>query len=183
MHMVNMGELFAHKRLGNVPMERVPMTEKDIERCSIQEDDILFARQSLILEGAGQTSFVVAAREPRTFESHLIRCRIDKSKAEPLYFFYFFDSPLGAHLISSIVNHTAAAGIRGSDLAKLHVPVPPCTFQRAFVESVTAIESTIVANQDEATQLGKLRDTLLPQLLSGSVPVRENLPMTDGVLA
>lgn len=183
MHMVNMGELFAYKRLGNVPMERVPMTEKDIERCSIQEDDILFARQSLILEGAGQTSFVVPAREPRTFESHLIRCRIDKSKAEPLYFFYFFDSALGTHLVSSIVNHTAAAGIRGSDLAKLDVPVPPRALQQAFVESVTAIESSIATNQDETTQLGLIRDTLLPRLLSGELAIPEALTATEEALA
>ena len=51
--MVNMGELFAHPRLRNVPMDRVPLSASESERFLLRDGDLLFARQSLVLEGAG----------------------------------------------------------------------------------------------------------------------------------
>ena len=49
--MVNMGELFAHPRLCNVPMDRVPLSQSEAERLLLEDGDLLFARQSLVLEG------------------------------------------------------------------------------------------------------------------------------------
>src|SRR5215213_7864321 len=93
--MVNMGELFAHRRIGDIEMERVPLPEKNPDRELLRRHDLLFARQSLVAEGAGQASIFLGAAEPVTFESHLIRARVDSSKADPRFVFYFFESPLG----------------------------------------------------------------------------------------
>ena len=79
--MVNMGELFANQLIGDIPMERVPMNERELANSSLAEGDLLFARQSLVLEGAGQCSYVALLPEPTTFESHLIRVRLDQVKA------------------------------------------------------------------------------------------------------
>lgn len=76
-----------------------------------------------------QCSILTEAREPRTFESHLIRCRIDPDKAEPWFYFYYFWSTEGRSRIESLIEQVAAAGIRGSDLAKLRVLVPPTKIQ------------------------------------------------------
>ena len=64
--MVNMGELFANARIGDIPMERVPMNEREIEKFSLEEGDLLFARQSLVLEGAGQCSYISSVPETTT---------------------------------------------------------------------------------------------------------------------
>jgi type I restriction enzyme S subunit len=52
--MVNMGELFAFPRLRNAPMDRVPLTDEEAQKSLLQDGDLLFARQSLVLEGAGK---------------------------------------------------------------------------------------------------------------------------------
>ncbi len=87
-YMVNMGELFGNKRIGDLEMDRVQLSESEYEKSLLEFGDILFARQSLVREGAGQCSIITEAPEPRTFEGHLIRCRIDRKKANPFYFFY-----------------------------------------------------------------------------------------------
>ena len=120
--MVNMGELFAHSRIGNVSMERVPLSETESKKYLLKKGDLLFARQSLVYSGAGKCSIFLGASEPITYEGHLIRARLKPSIADPAFYFYFFNSRIGRQTIESIVEQVAAAGIRGSDLAKLSVP-------------------------------------------------------------
>lgn len=81
---VNMGELFAHPRLRVVPMKRVELSGSESERFTLSKGDLLFARRSLVAEGAGKCSIVLDIDEPTTFESSIIRARPDFTKAEPL---------------------------------------------------------------------------------------------------
>jgi type I restriction enzyme S subunit len=128
-------------------MDRVPMDAQERERFLLEAGDLLFARQSLKLEGAGQCSLVLQAKEPRTFESHLIRCRLDTQKAAPGFYFYFFWSPQGRALMGSIVEQVAAAGIRGSDLRRLPVPLPPIDEQRRIAAVLGALDDKIELNR------------------------------------
>ena len=136
--MVNMGELFANDRIADVPMERVQLNDRELAECTLSEGDLLFARQSLVLEGAGKCSYVTEVAEPTTFESHLIRVRLNKRKCEPLFYYYLFASPYSG--ISAIVQQCAQAGIRGSELAKLSVPYPTLNVQRKIVDVLTAYD-------------------------------------------
>lgn len=169
--MVNMGELFAHRRIGNIPMDRVPLSDSEFDLNLVEAGDLLFARQSLTLAGAGQCSIAIEADEPRTYESHLIRCRLDTTKSSPWFFYYYFLSSAGHARIVSIVEQVAAAGIRGSDLARMAVLMPPVGLQHRFAEIIAPFERRIAANNDETRTLAALRDTLLPQLLSGELPI------------
>ena len=56
---VNMGELFAHPRLRDIPMKRVELTQSELERSSLRPGDLLFARRSLVAEGAGKCTLVM----------------------------------------------------------------------------------------------------------------------------
>ena len=119
--MINMGELFAYGRICNPPMDLVPLNENEIKNTQMQEGDLLFARQSLIASGAGKCSIVLKCPEITTFESHLIRVRLNKKLCNPLFYYYYFSSPIGVEKTQSLVSQVAAAGIRGSELAKLYV--------------------------------------------------------------
>jgi type I restriction enzyme, S subunit len=121
--MVNMGELFANPRITEIAMDRVPLNQAERNLSLLAAGDLLFARQSLVLSGAGKCSIFVSDKEEVCFESHVIRCRLNRDLADPDFYFYFFSSPAGRKLIESIVEQGAgASGIRGSDLAELAVP-------------------------------------------------------------
>jgi type I restriction enzyme S subunit len=121
--MVNMGELFANPRIAEIAMDRVPLNQAERNLSLLAAGDLLFARQSLVLSGAGKCSIFVSDKEEVCFESHVIRCRLNRDLAEPDFYFYFFSSPTGRKLIETIVEQGAgASGIRGSDLAELTVP-------------------------------------------------------------
>ncbi|MEF1309060.1 restriction endonuclease subunit S [Vibrio mytili] len=144
--MVNMGELFSTPIINELEMDRVPLTDK--EKVSLLEaGDLLFARQSLVREGAGQCSIFWDDAEEVCFESHIIRCRIDRQKADPLFLFYYFQSKLGKSNVDCYVEQGAgAAGIRGTDLLKVLVPDIDVEHQRKVAKALYQLDRKIKNN-------------------------------------
>jgi len=144
---VNMGELFAHPRLHAVPMKRVELSSSETERFLLSEGDLLFARRSLVAEGAGKCSIVLQIDEPTTFESSIIRARPDQSKADALFLYYFFNSASGLHSLDTIRRQVAVAGITGGDLSRLEILIPPLTEQRAIAHILGTLDDKIELNR------------------------------------
>lgn len=144
--MISMGEIFSHGRIADIEMDRVPVSDKELSNCQIEKGDLLFARQPLVLDGAGKCSIVTKANEPTVFESHLIRARIDKKKANPYFLYYYFNSRLGKDNMRTIVEQVAAAGIRGSDLINLWVPSPSIEVQNRIADILITIDKKIELN-------------------------------------
>ena len=101
---VNMGELFAYDFIGNQKMKRIQMTDGELERDGLKENDLLFARRSLVEEGAGKSSIVTSISEPLTFESSIIRIRLNEKKCCPLFYFYWLRSIEGKGAIKALIN-------------------------------------------------------------------------------
>jgi len=143
--MVNMKEIFAYDRMVNIPMERVPLTEKE-ERFILKSGDLLFARQSLVVSGAGKCSIFLHDDEDVVFESHLIRTRFDEKFVSPSFLYYYFRSPIGRNKIESIVEFTAAAGIRGSDLSNIEIEIPDTATQKEIAQILSSLDDKIELN-------------------------------------
>jgi len=144
--MVNMGELFAHDRISNIVMERVPLSDKEKADYLLSQGDLLFARQSLLISGVGKCSIFLGDEEEVTFEGHLIRVRLAKYYS-PLFYYYFFKSKKGKSIVQAYSEQVAASGIRGSDLAIIPVPVPPLTEQRSASKILSELDEKIELNQ------------------------------------
>ena len=161
--MVNMKEIFAYNKIyDDTPMELVPVTEKELENTSLEFGDLLFARQSLTEEGAGKVC-IYNGHQTKVFESHLIRCRLDQSRFNSDYFYYFFSSSTGKALVSTIVQQTAAAGIRGSDLQELEIPVPPLPEQKAIASVLSSLDDKIDLLHRQNKTLEAMAETLFRQ--------------------
>ena len=175
MPMVNMGELFAHPRIRDLPMDLVPVSEAEAHFL-LESEDLLFARQSLVLEGAGQCSIFIGNKEPTVFESHLIRCRLNRSISNPYFYFYFFRSPAGRAAIETIAEQGAgASGIRGSDLVKLNVPCPPKAMQDAVATILTALDDRITLLRETNATLEAIAQALFKSWFVDFDPVRAKL--------
>lgn len=180
--MVNMGELFQHPRLKNPEMERVNLREDEKSAFSLQMGDLLFARQSLVLEGAGKCSIVIECEESTVFESHLIRVRLDTGRGEPLFYFYYFGSELGLGTVQTIVRQVAAAGIRGSDLARLKVICPPLPVQRKIAAILSAYDDLIENNTRRIALLEKMAEEVYREwFVRLRFPGYESVPVHHGV--
>jgi type I restriction enzyme S subunit len=147
-----MGELFAYDKIADSDMELVELTGSEKERFLVKNGDLLFARRSLVAAGAGKCSLVVGNVE-RIFESSIIRARPNPKKANSEYLFYFFASTVGKHLLDSILRHVAVAGITGSDLMNLKIPLPSLQEQHSVAETLAALDTKITLNQRMNTTL------------------------------
>jgi len=170
--MVNMGELFAHSRIKNISMDRVPLSKEESENYLLKKGDLLFARQSLVLSGAGKCSIFLEDTEPVTYEGHIIRARLDLKKADPLFYYYYFSSSIGRSQIQSIIEQVAAAGIRASDLAKLQVHVRPISTQHRIAEILGSLDDKIELNRQMNKTLEAMARTIFQSWFVDFDPVR-----------
>ncbi len=178
--MINMGELFANDRIYDIPMELVPLKENEKKNAKVEKGDLLFARQSLVLEGAGKCSIVMDVSPLTVFESHLIRVRLDKTRANPLFYYYYFKSPLSP--VSTIVSQCAQAGIRGSDLQELYVFIPPLTTQNRIADILTKYDDLIENNQKQIKLLEEAAQRLHKEwFVDLQFPGHENTEIVDGL--
>ena len=181
--MINMGELFAHDRINNPPMDLVPMSEDEVARFGVQAGDLLFARQSLVAEGAGKCSIALRVPEITTFESHLIRVRLDRKIADPLFYFYYFSSPSGKANVQSLVMQVAAAGIRGSELAKLKIPRLSLLRQRRIASILSAYDDLIENNTRRIAILEEMARRIYEEwFVRFRFPGHENVRMVESEL-
>ena len=154
--MINMGELFAYGRINNPVMDLVPLTSKELQNFQVKKGDLLFARQSLIASGAGKCSIVIDCPVITVFESHLIRVRLNPEKCNPLFYYYYFSSPIGIEKTQSLVSQVAAAGIRGSELAKLNVHYIEKKYQDKIAK--------ILSNYDDLIENNNKRIKILEEI-------------------
>ncbi|GAB1366636.1 restriction endonuclease subunit S [Candidatus Cloacimonadaceae bacterium] len=157
--MVNMGEIFAYDRIFNIDMELVEVSEKE-RHYFLEKGDLLFARQSLVLSGAGKCSIFMGAPELITFEGHIIRARLNHSVCEPMFYYYYFNSYNGRKNIESIVEQVSAAGIRGSDLSNLMVPYPSLETQKEIAHILGTLDDKIELNRKMNKTLEEIAQAL-----------------------
>lgn len=175
--MVNMGEIFAFDRITDIPMDLVPMTDREKETAYIRKYDLLFARQSLTLAGAGKCSVFIGNSKETTYESHLIRVRLAQEKCNPLFYYYYFNSAIGKQNIGNIVEQVAAAGIRGSDLKKLRVPFPRLAVQNEIAYKMQLLDEKIENNQSIIGKLEKITELLFKRwFIDFEFPNEQGLP-------
>ena len=153
---VNMGELFSYDFISNQNMKLVELNEKELKKFLLKDRDLLFARRSLILSGSGKCSIVINPTTNTTFESSIIRIRLDKQKVSPLYYYYYFKSPIGRSKILSFASQTAVSGIRSSDLSKVTVKYPKKEDQERVV--------LILSNYDTLIENNEKRIKILEQM-------------------
>ena len=170
--MVNMGELFAYSRIPNLPMRRVQLTDKEKKKALLKEGDLLFARRSVVAEGAGKCSIVSEAEEPTTFESSIIRARPANNLVNSYYLYYLFTSGYGKYILSTIRRQVAVAGITGSDLVTLPVPLPPLHEQRAIANILGSLDDKIELNRRMNQTLEQMARALFKSWFIDFDPVR-----------
>lgn len=180
--MVNMGELFAFDRINGQEMELVPLNERELRVATLNEGDLLFARSSLKMEGTGKCSIVAGVPETTTFESHLIRARLNTEIADPRFYFYYFQSRHGRTTVLSIAKQVGAAGLAGSQLGTLSIPFPSLSTQSATADILWQYDDLIDNNNRRIKLLEDAARLLYDEwFVRLRFPGHEHTPVNDGV--
>jgi type I restriction enzyme S subunit len=164
---VNMGEMFGLDFISDQDMSRVALTTKEIFTNGLQDGDLLFGRRSVVPAGAGKCSLVVSPTDPVTFESSIIRVRLDRNEVAPRFYYYFFSSPVGRSVVGTIVSGTNVKGIRATELRKLNVPLPPKAEQEAIAEALSDADVLIESLEQFLGKKRNVKQGVMQELLTG----------------
>ncbi len=179
---VNMGELFGYNRINSQKMTLIQMTDVEMDKSGLIDGDLLFGRRSLVEEGAGKCSMVYEPSTPMTFESSIIRVRLDREVADPEFYFNYFRSPIGRGKIRAIVSGAAVKGIRSSDLKSIKVHWPPLWEQIAIREVIATYDSLIEINQRRIALLEEIARRMYREwFVYLRFPGHESVKVVDGV--
>jgi type I restriction enzyme S subunit len=147
--LVKMNQLFGSRfiddKLSN--FDRIELTNDELNRFILIEDDLLFSRTSVVPDGVGICSIVRLTDEPLSFESNLIRIRLDKSKCWPELIFRYFQSSMGRNKILSISGGTNVKTIKSSSLGKLEIYLPPFSSQKKIASILSVYDDLIEKNR------------------------------------
>lgn len=177
---VNMGEMFEYNFIGTQEMSRVELSTNEISSNDLQKGDLLFGRRSLVEAGAGKCSLVVDNDEQITFESSIIRVRLDQKQTNPRYLYYYFLSPTGHGKIHAIVSGTNVKGIRGSDLNNISIPLPPKPLQDLITEKLKTYDDLIENNKKRIKILEQIGQRLYTEwFVKFRFPGHKKVKMVD----
>lgn len=166
--MINMGALFREEVLiSGTSDATVTLTGKQLERFAVLPGDLLFARRSIVLEGAGRCVMVSSLEGPTVFESSILRVRVDPDKANPEFILRYLHSPPGRLGTSKIVRQGAVAGIAGSDLRELPVPILAMDRQQEIINRWAAMDRVCSALHRKGVAGSQVARALRESLLRG----------------
>lgn len=181
---VKMNEIFENWRIhaGDFELDRFQLSSNEQQRFHLEIDDLIFARTSVVPDGVGKCSLICTIESDLAFESNLIRVRLDKIKVNPVYIFYFFQSPVGRGRVLAISNGVSVRTIRGSDLKGIKVDLPERKTQELIVSILSTYDDLIENNRRRIELLEKAARLLYKEwFVQLHFPGHEHVKIVGGV--
>lgn len=145
----------------------LPNVEK-FKKYSLEVDDILITRMGSI----GTSAIVKEVPRPSVFASYLIRFKIDKTKANPLYISYVLKSSLFTDYVNGANSSGVQPNINAKTLSAFEFPLPDRTIQDRVAELLNDFETAAFNNRRIGKLLSKTMDALFLTTCS-------NVPLTN----
>ena len=134
----------------------------------LKEGDIL-----LTSEGPMGEMYYLAFDEKYCLSQRLYALRANTDLVSSAFLYFWLLSPLAKSDMNGRATGTTVVGIRQSELRKVRVLIPSKPICDLFNQKVKANLKRIALNNNELVNSAKIRDTLLPKLLSGELEVSD----------
>ncbi len=170
--MIHMPQMFRGLIIDTSDAARVEVNSTEIDRYGLRNGDLVFARRSLNLEGAGRCALVNDLTQTTTFESSIIRVRIRQEELLPEFVNYFLNSAIGFKLRLPLIRQVAVSGVSSGDIASIPIPCPSISEQERIIQVIEAHISRIRNEEQYRDKLKLQKKGLMHDLLTGKVRVR-----------
>lgn len=144
------------------------VSESELEKYRVKPGDILVARMA----DPGKAAFIDIGDPEAVFASYLVRLKaLDNSHA--LFIYYFLRSATYRNYAEGAMQGSVQKNMNAKVIVATDIRIPSITVLREFNEVVTKIRAQIQWVLKENLKLVAVRDTLLPQLMSGKLKVKQ----------
>lgn len=168
-------------RGGEIKWDQVPyceVSQEEFEKYRINEGDIFVARTGA---STGENVYVTNPLDS-VFASYLVRLTFE-DKAIGRLVGMFMRSGKYFEFIEGILSGSAQPNASAQALASAQMAFPQQEAANIFYDKITVYDKRRAMNESEIRTLTKLRDTLLPQLISGELRIPDAAKLAEAALA
>jgi type I restriction enzyme M protein len=133
---INIKDLFSDGYIDISGLERVELSDKEIERNQVFEDDMLFVRSSVKYEGVGFPSLAPFVNEPLVFCGFIIKASLDKNVLNPKFLLFLLRTEIYRKKVIALSNKANITNISQDNLKALKIPLPSLDIQARIVEQI-----------------------------------------------
>jgi len=144
-------------------------TEKELDKLKLKGEDIL------VCEGGdvGRTALWRGELEDCTYQNHIHRLRPKKQNYDPTFFILWMQyAILDKQMYIQTANRTTIPNISSSRLKEFVIPFPSLAEQQQIASILSSIDKKIEAEEQKQEALGQLFKSLLHNLMSGKIRVK-----------
>lgn len=171
--MIHMPQMFVGLTVNAASAIRVVVDRSELNRFGLQTHDLLIARRSLVLEGAGRCALVPQIHEPTTFESSIIRVRLNQEQLIAEFANFFLNSEAGYRMRLPFIRQVAVSGVSGEDVGQFLIPAPDTIEQKNIINYFNKLEVLVTETLVNLLKLKKQKTGLMHDLLTGKVRVTD----------
>lgn len=129
-------------------LERVNVSEKEIDKKKVNEGDILFVRSSVKYEGVGYPCIAKKYSEKVGFAGFIIKATPDKNKILPEYLCGLLRTSKFRKITINISNRGTITNISQGNLTRIKIPVPDLNIQKKIVKDISDEYEAIKKNEN-----------------------------------
>ncbi len=144
----------------------VDLNEDEIERYSVNHNDLFFTRTSETSDEIGLTSSYIGKKIRCVFSGFLLRARPLKNNVNSLFYAYYFRSPENRQKIIKHSSITTRALISGSNLSQINVHLPDLGEQEKIASFLSKIDKKIEKLEKKEQLWQTYKNGMMQQLFS-----------------
>ena len=156
---------------GRIEYSTMPLAKLDLAKFRqhlLQSGDLVITRSGRV----GTTAVFVEHRLPVLPGAFLICFRLRTDRADPKFYTYFFNSPEGQHLLSSVATGSAQQNLNITSVHRLRVPMPPLSVQKRISRILGVLDDKIEQNRRMSQTLEAMARALFKSWFVDFDPVR-----------
>jgi type I restriction enzyme S subunit len=148
-------------------LKYTPVDDKEFERLKLMEGDILLIRTNGNPDYVGQSAVFSGEPEDAIFASYLIRIRVDRDVADPVFAKEFLNSHFGRKEMAGWISTSAGNHNLGiSSIEKISTPLPSLVEQRKIAGVLHTVDQALETTEDVVTQAERVKKALIEQFYS-----------------
>lgn len=154
-------------------------THGKLKRSQLAEGDILFSMAGVYL---GKTAILRASDVPANTNQAVALIRVDASKCNREYIYYFLNLPETIKLVNTVSGQAAQPNINLKQIGNIEISLPAIESQNKIVGILSAYDSLIENNQKQIKLLEEAAQRLYKEwFVDLRFPGYENTPVVDGI--
>jgi type I restriction enzyme S subunit len=148
----------------------VDLPENRLERFRLMRGDLVMARAIASIDHLGKGVIVDPSDKDWTFDSHLMRIRLNQSQLMPEYLAALLETEGGRALFLRVTRRSAVQfNVNTGEMKSLTIPVPPITLQREYCRKLCAITTARLSQRDSENRTNRLSASLQHRAFRGEL--------------